>query len=209
QPRRPSVAVPAADHAPFLLCPRKAALPAVTLDGQAVELWGNIEFRGEVEACLNRGAVGVGLFRTEFLFLGSETAPSEDQQFEAYRAVVSAMRGRPILFRTLDLGADKIAAFRQSGYLDANPALGLRSLRLSLRAPLLFRTQIRALLRASALGDVRILFPLVSTLGELRRARAMLEAAAAELVAEGHTLPVSIPVGIMVEVPAAALIADH
>jgi phosphotransferase system enzyme I (PtsI) len=202
-----TISVARSDRFQFLA--QQADLPAVTLDGRAVELWGNIEFHGEVEACLNRGAVGVGLFRTEFLFLGSETPPSEDQQFEAYKAVVSSMRGRPILIRTLDLGADKIAAYRKSGYLDANPALGLRSLRLSLRSPELFRTQLRALLRASSLGDVRILFPLVSTLGEFRQARAVLEDAVGELSAEGHTLPSRIPLGIMVEVPAAALIADH
>jgi len=193
----------------FQFLTQQVDLPAETLDGQTVELWGNIEFRGEVEACLDRGAVGVGLFRTEFLFLASQAPPSEDQQFESYKAVVSSMRGRPILIRTLDLGADKIAAIRQTQYLDPNPALGLRSLRLSLRSPELFRTQLRAILRASALGDVRILFPLVSTLGEFRRARALLEDAAAELRAEGHTLPARIPLGIMVEVPAAALIADH
>ncbi len=199
----------AARSARFQFLTKQADLPAVTLDGHAVELWGNIEFGGEVEACLNRGAVGVGLFRTEFLFLGAETPPSEDQQFEAYRTVVSSMQGRPICIRTLDLGADKIAAFRQAGYVDPNPVLGLRSLRLSLRTPDLFRTQLRALLRASALGDVRILFPLVSTLGELRQARAALEDAAAELKAEGQTIPARIPLGIMVEVPAAALMADH
>jgi len=198
-----------ARSARFQFLTQQADLPAVTLDGQAVELWGNIEFRGEVEACLNRGAVGVGLFRTEFLFLGALTPPSEDQQFEAYKAVVSSMRGRPIQIRTLDLGADKIAAYRKTGYVDPNPALGLRSLRLSLRTPELFRTQLRALLRASALGDVRILFPLVSTLGEIRQARAVLEDAATELRAEGHAFPARIPLGIMVEVPAAALIADH
>ncbi len=198
-----------ARSARFQSLTEQADLPAVTLDGQAVELWGNIEFRGEVAACLNRGAVGVGLFRTEFLFLGSQASPSEDEQFEAYKAVVSSMHGQPIQIRTLDLGADKIAAYRKAGYVDPNPALGLRSLRLSLRTPELFRTQLRALLRAGALGDVRILFPLVSTLGELRQARAVLEEAAAELRAEGHTIPAKIPLGIMVEVPAAALIADH
>jgi phosphotransferase system enzyme I (PtsI) len=201
--------ISAARSARFQLLTEQADLPAVTLDGHAVELWGNIEFRGEVEACLDRGAVGVGLFRTEFLFLGAGAPPSEDEQFEAYRAVVSSMRGRPICIRTLDLGADKITAYRKEDYIDPNPVLGLRSLRLSLRSPELFRTQLRALLRASALGDVRIIFPLVSTLGEFRQARAVLESAAAELKAEGHSLPAKVPLGIMVEVPAAALMADH
>lgn len=198
----------AARLARFQLLANQADLPAVTLDGQTVELWGNIEFEGEVEACLSRGAVGVGLFRTEFLFLGSDEPPGEEEQYEAYRTVVASMRGRPICIRTLDLGADKIAAYRSSGYVEPNPVLGLRSLRLSLRSPELFRTQLRALLRASALGDVRILFPLVSSLSELRQARAVLEDAAAELGAQGHTIPARIPLGIMVEVPAAALMAD-
>jgi phosphotransferase system enzyme I (PtsI) len=201
--------IAAARSARFQFLTEQADLPAVTLDDHAVELWGNIEFRGEVEACLGRGAVGVGLFRTEFLFLGADAPPSEDQQFEAYNAVVSSMKGRPIFIRTLDLGADKIAAFCKAGYVDPNPVLGLRSLRLSLRSPELFRTQLRALLRSSAAGDVRIVFPLVSTLRELRQARAVLEDAAADLRAEGHTFPARIPLGIMVEVPAAALIADH
>jgi phosphotransferase system enzyme I (PtsI) len=201
--------IAAARSARFQSLTEQADLPAVTLDGHAVELWGNIEFHGEVEACLGRGAVGVGLFRTEFLFLGAAAPPSEDQQFEAYKAIVCSMQGRPIFIRTLDLGADKIAAYRTAGYVDENPALGLRSLRLSLRTPELFRTQIRALLRSSALGDVRIVFPLVSTLRELRQARAILEDAAVELKTEGHTFPARIPLGIMVEVPAAALMADH
>jgi len=188
---------------------RQTDLPAETQDGTRIELWGNIEFGGEVEACLNRGALGVGLFRTEFLFLNSETPPSEDQQFEAYAAVVRSLRGRPITIRTLDLGADKLAAYRSPGYLEPNPVLGLRSLRLSLRDPALFRPQLRALLRASVLGDVRILFPLVSTLAELREARVVLDDVAAELRAEGHSIRENLPVGIMIEVPAAALLADH
>jgi phosphoenolpyruvate-protein phosphotransferase (PTS system enzyme I) len=183
--------------------------PAQTLDGERVELWGNIEFGGEVEVCLDRGAVGVGLFRTEFLFLSAETPPSEEEQFQAYAAVVRSLRGRPITIRTLDLGADKVMTYREAGYLESNPALGLRSLRLSLRDPGLFRPQLRALLRASTLGEVRILFPLVSTLAELTDARAILNDVAAELRAEGHPVREKVPVGIMVEVPAAALIADH
>jgi len=187
---------------------RQTDLPAETLDGTLIELWGNIEFGGEVEACLNRGALGVGLFRTEFLFLSAEIPPSEDQQFEAYAAVVRSLQGRPITIRTLDLGADKLAAYRKPGQLEPNPVLGLRSLRLSLRDPELFRPQLRAILRASALGTVRILFPLVSTLAELREARAVLDDVAAELRAQGYSIPEKMPVGIMVEVPAAALLAD-
>jgi phosphoenolpyruvate-protein phosphotransferase (PTS system enzyme I) len=193
----------------FQVLSQQANLPAETLDSTRVELWGNIEFTGEVDACLNLGAEGVGLFRTEFLFLNAETPPSEEQQFQAYAAVVQSLQGRPIVIRTLDLGADKLAAYRDAGYLEANPVLGLRSLRLSLRDPGLFRPQLRALLRASSLGDVRILFPLVSTLTELRQVRAVLSHVAAELVADGHAIRENLPVGIMVEVPAAALMAHE
>jgi phosphotransferase system enzyme I (PtsI) len=193
----------------FQILSRQTDLPAETLDATRVELWGNIEFGGEAQACLNLGAVGVGLYRTEFLFLRAEAAPSEDQQVEAYAAVVRSLRGRPIAIRTLDLGADKLAGCRPAVYSEANPALGLRSLRLSLRDPGLFRPQLRAILRASTLGDVRILFPLVSTLAEVRQARAVLNDVAAELATEGHPIRENLPVGIMVEVPAAALMADH
>jgi phosphoenolpyruvate-protein phosphotransferase (PTS system enzyme I) len=123
--------------------------------------------------------------------------------------VTRSLRGRPIVIRTLDLGADKLPAYRGGVYQEANPVLGLRSLRLSLRDSGLFRTQLRAIVRASALGDVRILFPLVSTLSELRAARAVLSDVAAELAAEGHAIRENLPVGIMIEVPAAALMADH
>lgn len=185
-----------------------ANLPAETLDGAQVGLWGNIEFPGEVTTCLERGAVGVGLYRTEFLYLNNERPPTEQEQFEAYVAVVRSLKGRPVTIRTLDLGADKLPAYQCVGYADLNPVLGLRSLRLSLREPALFRTQLRAILRASALGDVRVMFPLLSTLGELRQARAILDDVAAELTAEGVAIRRDLPVGVMIEVPAAAVMAD-
>jgi phosphotransferase system enzyme I (PtsI) len=183
--------------------------PAETTDGTRVELLGNIEFAGEVEACLSRGASGVGLYRTEFLFLNSLIPPSEEEQYAAYAEVVRAFAGRPVTIRTLDLGADKLAPYREGAYHEANPVLGLRSLRLTLRNPDLFRPQLRAILRASVLGDVRIMFPLVSTLAEFREARTVLDDVIAELKAQGYPVRDQIPVGIMVEVPAAALIADH
>jgi phosphotransferase system enzyme I (PtsI) len=186
-----------------------AALPSVTLDGCAIGLWGNIEFPAEVEPCLDRGANGVGLYRTEFLFLNAEHAPTEDEQFEAYSAVVRSLKGRPITIRTLDLGADKLPSYQGSGIVEANPVLGLRSLRLSLRDRSLFRTQLRAILRAAALGDVRIMFPLVTCLHEMREARRILGEVAAELIAEGATIRADLPVGAMVEVPAAAIMADQ
>ncbi|MDG3008039.1 phosphoenolpyruvate--protein phosphotransferase [Paludisphaera mucosa] len=186
----------------------EAGLPAVTLDGAEVGLWGNIEFVDEAAACLKWGAAGVGLYRTEFLYLRSIAPPTEEEQFEAYAEAVRSLQGRPIVIRTLDLGADKLSPHLGGG-VEANPALGLRSLRFSLRRPELFRTQLRALLRASALGDVRVLLPLVTTLDELRRARAVLGEVAAELRAEGRPLREALPVGIMVEVPASALMADR
>jgi phosphoenolpyruvate-protein phosphotransferase (PTS system enzyme I) len=193
----------------FQVLTQQANLPAATSDGTRIDLWANIEFGGEVEACLDRGAVGVGLFRTEFLFLNAAATPTEDQQFEVYASVVRSMRGRPIVIRTLDLGADKLPAYQTTAQREPNPFLGLRSLRLSLRDPGLFRPQLRALLRASTLGDLRILFPLVSTLTELRDARAVLDDVASELKAQGHPVRDKLPIGIMVEVPAAALMADQ
>lgn len=186
-----------------------AGLPAETLDGVAVGLWGNIEFPAEAAACLERGAAGVGLYRTEFLFLDRSSPPSEQEQFEAYAAVVRALAGRPVTIRVLDLGADKLASYHGGGHPDANPALGLRSLRLLLRDPALFRTQLRAILRAAALGDVRVMFPLVSTVAEFRTARALLNDVAAELAAEGVAARPDLPVGVMVEVPSAAIMADQ
>ena len=184
-------------------------LPAETLDRVSIGLWGNIEFPEEAAACLARGAKGVGLFRTEFLFMQSERPPTEDEQYSAYSAVVRGMSGRPVTIRTLDLGADKLASYQKSGHVDSNPALGLRSLRLLLRDHVLFKTQLRAILRASTLGDVRILFPLVTTLSEFRLARAILNDVAAELVAEGIVVRSDLPVGVMIEVPSAAIMADQ
>ncbi len=184
-------------------------LPAETLDGVPVALWGNIEFPAEAAACLARGAGGVGLYRTEFLFLRGDQPPDESHQYEAYAEVIRAMEGRPVTIRTLDLGADKLAGYRAPEHPEANPALGLRSLRLSLRDPSLFRTQLRAILRASVLGDLRVMFPLVSTLAEFRQARAILNDVAAELTAEGVAVRPDLPVGVMVEVPAAAVMADQ
>jgi phosphotransferase system enzyme I (PtsI) len=189
---------------------RLADLPAETLDGARVGLWGNIEFPDEAVACRQRGADGIGLYRTEFLYLNADRPPTEQEQFDAYAAVVRAMQGRPVTIRTLDLGADKLASYQQSTATpQRNPFLGLRSLRLSLREPELFRTQLRAILRVASLGDVRLMFPLVSTVAEFRKARATLHEVADELATEGVAVRRDLPVGIMVEVPAAALMADQ
>ncbi len=187
-----------------------APLPARTLDGCEVELFGNIEFPLEVEACRERGALGVGLYRTEFLFLNAEAPPSEEEQYRAYADVMRSLGGRPITIRTLDLGAEKLPTYRDSNLASAaNPALGLRSLRLSLRDVEMFRTQLRAILRASALGDVRVMFPLVSTLSEFRQARSILDDVAAGLTRAGVPIAPKVAVGVMIEVPAAAVMAPE
>jgi phosphotransferase system enzyme I (PtsI) len=192
----------------FQVLSGQADLPAETRDGTAIKLWGNIEFIDEVQTCRKLGATGVGLFRTEFLFLSAASVPSEEQQFDVYAAVVRSLEGRPIIIRTLDLGSDKLRGQAIPVEPESNPALGLRSLRLLLREPGLFRPHLRAILRASSLGDVRVMFPMVTSLAELRRARALVREVAAELASEGHRVRDDLPVGIMVEVPAAALTAD-
>ncbi|OYV86624.1 MAG: phosphoenolpyruvate--protein phosphotransferase [Planctomycetia bacterium 21-64-5] len=182
-------------------------LPAVTADGVRVQLLGNIEFPHEVAHCLERGADGIGLYRTEFLYLGSDVEPDEEAHYQAYAEVLKAMEGRPVVIRTLDLGADKLANY--SPDVERNPFLGLRSIRLSLRNLPLFRTQLRAILRASALGDVRIMFPLISTMLELRQAKMVVADVMEDL--EEHGLPFNraVKVGMMVEVPSAVMMIDH
>lgn len=184
-------------------------IPAQTRDGVMIDLMGNIEFPAESAACRDRGADGIGLYRTEFLYLGADRAPSEDEQYTAYAHVVKSMPDRPVTIRTLDLGADRLVSYVQTSNECRNPSLGLRSIRLSLRRPELFRTQLRAILRASSLGDVRVLFPLISCLSEFRRARQLLQEVADELTAEGVPVRRDLPVGAMIEVPAAVVIADH
>lgn len=193
-------------------------LPAATTDGCAIELFGNIEFPHEAELCQEHRADGIGLYRTEFLYLESQRAPSEEDHFAAYAQVVEAMAGRPVVVRTMDLGADKVV----SPVLDAesdedeaekeeerNPALGLRSIRLALRDLGLFRTQLRAILRASAVGDVRIMFPLVSTLLELRQAKMILAEVMEDLEEQHLGFDRQIPIGMMVETPSAAIMAER
>jgi phosphotransferase system enzyme I (PtsI) len=182
--------------------------PAETSDGTRVEVFGTIEFPAEAQDCVQRGGDGVGLYRTEFLYLGADHEPTEEDHYQAYAKVVRLLGGRPVAIRTLDLGADQLAQL--PGPEDEhNPFLGARSLRLSLRNLDLFRTQLRAILRASQLGPVRVLFPLVTTLDELRQAKAALRDARQELAAGGVELPESVPVGMMVEVPAAAMMIDQ
>jgi phosphotransferase system enzyme I (PtsI) len=183
-------------------------LPAETADGVRIELMGNIEFPHEVEQCLKRGSDGIGLYRTEFLYLGAATEPTEEDHYQAYARVIQEMAGRPVVIRTLDLGADKLPNIPQSED-ERNPFLGLRSIRLSLSNLDLFRTQLRAILRASVLGDVRVMFPMIATAMELRQAKSAL-ADAMEDLEEAHVpFRRDIPVGMMVEVPAAVLMLDR
>ena len=187
--------------------------PAVTLDGQPVQLLANIELPGDAAAAVESGAVGVGLFRSEFLFMNREgDLPGEDEQFEAYRDAVRGMRGLPVTIRTVDVGADKplerlsIHELRHEHAL--NPALGLRAIRWSLSEPTMFRAQLRAILRASAHGKVRILLPMVAHLGEARQALEQLARARQQLDDAGRPYGV-VEIGAMIEVPAAALMIDR
>lgn len=179
---------------------------AVTKDGAEIELLGNIEFPSEVPVCLEKGATGIGLFRTEFLFLQNGDNPSEEEQYQVYREAAAALDGRPLVIRTMDLGGDKCAP---GGAWDAekNPFLGLRSIRYSLQNLNMFRAQLRAIVRASALGDVRIMFPLISRIMELRQAKYVLGLVIEELEEAGYEFRAKIPVGVMVETPAAAICA--
>jgi phosphotransferase system enzyme I (PtsI) len=183
--------------------------PAITLDGERVELQANIEMPADAVAALEAGAVGVGLFRSEFLFMnrGGEL-PGEDEQFEAYRAAVEAMKGLPVTIRTVDIGADKpldrLSATELRHEHALNPALGLRAIRWSLSEPGMFRQQLRAILRASALGKVRILIPMVAHLSEVRSALEALARAKQQLLDAGRVCGV-VEVGAMIEVPAAAI----
>lgn len=185
-------------------------LESVTRDGVPICLYGNIEFPHEVEHCTQRGAAGVGLYRTEFLYLENDQEPTEEVQFAAYAAVVKAFSGKPVVIRTLDLGAEKFPqSMREVIEATPNPALGLRSLRLTLQNLPMFKTQLRAILRAATLGDVRVMFPLVSTLLELRQAKMILADVVEDLEEEKIEFQPQVRVGMMVEVPSAALMADE
>jgi phosphotransferase system enzyme I (PtsI) len=184
-------------------------LPAETRDGTRIALMGNIEFPEEAQHCLEYGADGVGLYRTEFLYLNKKSDPVETEHFEAYGTVVNTMGTRPVIIRTLDLGADKFALPSQEKQEERNPSLGLRSVRLCLRNLALFKTQMRAILNASAYGNVRMMFPMVSTLLEFRQCKLILAEVKEDLEEEGIPFNRKIPVGTMIEVPSAALMAEE
>ncbi|MCA3014753.1 MAG: phosphoenolpyruvate--protein phosphotransferase [Myxococcaceae bacterium] len=186
---------------------KTAELPSVTVDGARVRLNGNIEFADEIPSLLAHGAEGIGLYRTEFLFLDRPAAPTEEEHYQAYKAVLEAMGERPVTIRTLDLGADKVPG--KAREKEINPALGLRAIRYCLQHREVFRAQLRALLRASVHGNLKVMFPMVSGVSELREARSELEACRSELSRQGVPLGRRFPVGIMVETPSAAWIADR
>jgi phosphotransferase system enzyme I (PtsI) len=183
-------------------------LPAQTLDGYLISLQANIEFPEEVDDAIRRGAEGVGLYRTEFLFLAKEREPSEEEHYGAYADALLRLKKRPLVIRTVDLGADKYTQARAANP-ERNPFLGNRSIRMCLHDIPMFKRQLRAIMRASVLGDVRIMFPLISTLMELRQARMVLNDVMEELEDEGISFNRDIPVGIMIEVPSAAIMASQ
>jgi phosphotransferase system enzyme I (PtsI) len=181
--------------------------PAVTLDGKPIHLSANIEDQNDIEAVIANGAEGVGLFRTEFLFINRDNLPTEEEQFKVYREVAAALKPHQIIIRTLDLGGDKFASHLQLAQ-EMNPFLGWRAIRFCLAQPELFRAQLRAVLRASAEGNIKMMYPMISGLDELNQANAMVEKCKAELRAEGKPFDENLAVGAMIEIPSAALIAD-
>lgn len=184
--------------------------PAETRDGARAALLGNIEFPLESTHCNDRGADGVGLYRTEFLYLNKTEDPNESEQYEAYMSVLRAIgAGKPVVIRTMDLGADKLFHRTDIQVDEKNPCLGLRSVRLCLRNLPMFKTQLRAILRASHFGDIRIMFPMIGTLMELRQCKMILADVKEELEEEGIDFNRKLPVGTMIEVPSAALMAEE
>ena len=183
------------------------SLPAETQDGYRVRVTANIEFPAELAQAKAHGAEGIGLYRSEFLYLNRPDLPAEEEHFNVYRAVAAEMQPRPVIIRTLDFGGDKlVSAIRLAP--QENPSLGLRAIRLCLHQPGLFRAQLRAILRASAFGTLRIMYPMVSGVAEVRAANALLAEEKAELTSAGIAFDPEIQVGIMIEIPSAAVIAD-
>ncbi|EES72781.1 phosphoenolpyruvate--protein phosphotransferase [Paenibacillus sp. MB22_1] len=184
-----------------------AAVEAVTKDGVRMRLAGNISSVKDLELALKHGAEGVGLFRTEFLYMDRSTFPGEDEQFEVYRQVAEKAGPHPVVIRTLDIGGDKQLEYFELQE-EENPVLGYRGIRISLDSRELFQTQLAAILRASAYGKMKILYPMISSLEEIRKANAILEEAKQDLTRRGIAYDPDIQVGIMIEIPAAAAIAD-
>ncbi len=186
---------------------RQSHLDAVTLDGHRFMVMGNIELPEEIVSVLDRGGDGVGLYRTEFQYLGRPDYPTEDELFEKYKDVVEVMAPRPVTIRTLDINGDK-ALDRPVESIEDNPALGLRAIRYCLMHPDIFKTQLRAILRAAAYGNVRILFPMISGFEEIQEAKAILDTVSTEMQKEGIAHNRDIQTGIMIEVPSAVILSD-
>lgn len=182
-------------------------LPAVTPDGLKIELWGNIAHPDEASAVLSSGGSGIGLFRTEFLFMNRNTPPSEDEQFEAYRKVLDEMKPHPVVIRTLDAGGDKEIPYLNIPKED-NPFLGYRAIRIGLTEEQLLITQLKALIRSSICGNLYIMFPMISSLWEIRRAKTLIQKAASQLDDKGMRYG-KFKVGIMIEIPSAAIMAEE
>jgi len=182
--------------------------PVVTRCGMPIELKANIELPGEAEIALEQGARGVGLYRTEFLYLNRAVPPNEEEQYATYRRVVEAINPYPVTIRTFDIGGDKaFLGFRLPH--EANPALGLRAVRLGLARKDVFSAQLRAMVRASAHGDIRVMVPMIASISELYAVRELFRQAMADVDAAGHARAPRIPLGIMVEVPSTAILADR
>ncbi len=181
--------------------------PAVTLDGKTIHLSANIEDQNDIEAVLAHGAEGVGLFRTEFLFINRDRMPTEEEQFQVYLQVAAALKPHSVIIRTLDLGGDKFASHLQLAQ-EMNPFLGWRAIRFCLAQPEMFRAQLRAILRASAEGNIKMMYPMISGLDELNQANALVEKCKAELRAENIPFAENLEIGAMIEIPSAVLIAD-
>ena len=179
---------------------------AITTDGRKVDIWGNIGSPNDVDAVIESGATGIGLYRTEFLFMNSDHFPTEEEQYQAYRIVAEKMKGKPVTIRTMDIGGDK-----ELPYLDLpkelNPFLGYRAIRISLENKDMFKTQLRAILRASRYGQIKIMYPMISSINEIRKANTILEECKRELDEIGKVYDRNIKVGIMVETPSTAIIA--
>ena len=181
--------------------------PCLTADGVSLALKANVELPAEAILAVDHGAQGIGLYRTEFLYIERTTQPGEDEQYEVYRAIVEAVSPQPVTLRTFDIGGDKFAS-TFSLPAEMNPALGLRAVRLALKEPEIFLTQLRAMVRASAHGDVRIMIPMVATIREMRAVKKLLAQATEQVRARGQAFEEHIALGMMIEVPAAAIMAD-
>jgi phosphotransferase system enzyme I (PtsI) len=181
--------------------------PAVTLDGVRITLSANVEQAGDTEAVLASGADGVGLFRTEYIFINRETLPTEEEQYQSYRTVAATLKPAPVVIRTLDLGGDKFLSQLQVPS-EMNPFLGWRAIRFCLEERDIFRAQLRAILRASAEGNVKMMYPMISGIAELEKANALVEECKTELRAAGIAFDTNLEIGVMIEIPSAALAAD-